>query len=262
MINKKRIIAAMLAAPAVLAFSAPAQAQVSGAIGTTDPMLVIARSKAYTASRQQIGTTYKAVFDQINVRRTSATNEMKPLIAPLDTDKNGELSDAEIAAAQAAKNPALDRIVAAERKANEDIQKLRTPISRAEIFVVQNLLRQYETAQLKVVTAKKIGVLLRADAFLYAPDAVDVSNALVTEIDTAAPTVPIAPAADWNPDQNSFKMWQALKEAEAQAIAYQQAVAQQQAAQGAQPAPAAGQPARPATGPARPAAQPKPAEPR
>jgi hypothetical protein len=234
MITRKHILAGLLAATAA-GVSAPAHAQVSGAIGTADPLAVVARTKAYQAARQQINA--------------------------IDTDKNGELSNEELQRAQAAKNPALERIAAAERKANEDLQRLRAPVSRAELFVVQAVLRQYDAAQLKVVNARKIGVLLRANAFLYAPDAVDVSEAIAAEIDKVAPSVPTAPPQDWNPDQTTFQMWQGLKEAEAQAIAYQQAVQQQQAAQrpaqgGA--APAAGAPAaRPA--PAQPA---RPADPR
>ena len=252
MIIKKRIIAALLAAPVALAFAAPAQAQVNG-IATASPVRVVDSSKAFAAAQQQIQTTFKAAFDQINARRQAAQKEAEPLLAQLDTNKDKKVDDAEINAAKAAKNPVLDKIAALQTAANNDVGKLSNPAARAELFAIESVLRQYDAAQLRVVTARKIGVILTPEAFMYAPDSADISDAITAELDKAVPTVSIQPPADWQPARETLALQQQLAQLE-QMRAYQ-AAAQQQRPAGAAPA-ATAAPA-PAAGGAK-----KPAEPR
>ncbi|MDQ0250922.1 Skp family chaperone for outer membrane proteins [Sphingomonas kyeonggiensis] len=251
MITKKRIFAALLAAPAALVVAAPAHAQVNG-IATASPVRVIDASKAFNAAQQQIQTTYKTAFEQINARRQAAQKEAEPLLAQLDTNKDKKVDDAELKAAQAAKNPVLDKIAALQNSANTDVQKLSNPAARAELFAIESILRQYEPAQLRVVTARKIGVVLSPEVFMYAPDSADISDAITAELDKATPTVGIQPPADWQPARETLALQQQLAQIE-QVRAYQ-AAAQQQRAAGAAPAAAAPAPAA--------AGAKKPAEPR
>ncbi|RYY23383.1 MAG: OmpH family outer membrane protein [Sphingomonadales bacterium] len=251
MFTKKRIIASLLAAPAVLAFAAPAQAQVTGTIAYANPTSVVGNSKAFAAANQQISTTYKTSFDQIIARRQALQKEVEPLLVQLDTNKDKQISDEELKAAQNAKNPALDKLAAARTTAEADIGKLSNPASRAELFAIESILRKYEAAQSAVVTAKKIGVVLSPEVFMYAPDSADISPAITIEIDKSTPTVSISPPADWQPSRETIAIQQQLVQI-AQIRAYQQ--------QSQQP-PAAGAPAAGAARPAA-AAPAKPAEPR
>jgi len=256
MTTKTRLLAALLAAPAALAFAAPADAQVAG-IAYANPTTVVATSKAFAAARQQISTTYKASFDQIEARRTAAQKEAEPIVAKLlaqyDTNKDGQLSQQEQAAAVNAKSPLLDQLKAAQDKAQGDIAKLTNPAARAELFAIESILRQYEAAQLRVVTAKKISVVLSPEVFMYAPDSADISSAITGEIDKTTPTVSIQPPADWQPSRDTVNIQQQLVQL-AQIRAYQAAQQQQQGA--AAPAAAGTRPAAPAP------TAPKPAEPR
>jgi Skp family chaperone for outer membrane proteins len=245
MITKKAILAAMLAAPAALAIAAPAHAQVSG-IAYANPTSVVASSKAFATANQQISTTYKAAFDQMQQRRTALDNELKPLVAQLDSNKDGKVSEEEGKAAQNAKNPAIDKIRTAQTNAQNDLARLSNPAARAELFAIESVLRQYEAAQLRVVNARKISVVLSPEVFMYAPDSANISQAIVAEIDKVAPTVSIQPPADWQPSRETQAIQQQIAQA-AQIQAYQQAAAAQ----------------RPAATPAAPGTQPaKPAEPR
>lgn len=249
MINKKRILAAMLATPAALAITAPAQAQVSG-IASANPTFVVANSKALTAAHQQISTTYKAAFDQMQTRRQALDTEIKPLITQIDTNKDGNVSDAELTAAQTAKNPAIERIRTAQTNAQNDLSRLSNPAARAELFAIESVLRQYEPAMMRVVNARKISVVLSPEVFQYAPDSADISSAITAEIDKTTASVSIQPPANWQPSRETLAIQQQIAQA-AQIRAYQQAAQQQGAA------------ARPAgTPPAAAAATPKPAEPR
>lgn len=252
MITNKLLLGVLAASAAVIAM--PASAQVAG-IASASPTNVVATSKAFAAARQQISTTYKASFDQIAARRETLEKEAKPLVdqlmAQFDANKDGQLSQQEQTAAQNAKSPLLDRLKTVQSTAEGDIAKLTNPAARAELFAIESILRQYEAAQLRVVNAKKIGVVLTPEAFMYAPDSVDISEAIAAEIDKVAPTVAIQAPEGWQPARETMEIQQRLVQM-AQMAAYQrQAQAQAGAAPaGAAPAPAPG--ARPA----------KPAEPR
>ena len=251
MITKKRIIASLLAAPAAFAFAAPVQAQVAG-IAYANPTAVVGNSKAFAAANQQISTTYKTSFDQIVQRRQAMQKEVEPLLTQLDTNKDKTISDDELKAAQTAKSPALDKLATARNAAEADINKLSNPASRAELFAIESILRKYEAAQLAVVTARKISVVLSPEVFMYAPDSADISPAITAEIDKSTPSVSIAPPADWQPSRETMAIQQQLVQI-AQIRAYQQQAQQQQRPAGAAaPAPAGG--AKPAPA--------KPAEPR
>ncbi|NIJ18548.1 Skp family chaperone for outer membrane proteins [Sphingomonas naasensis] len=241
MFIKKTIVAALLAAPAALAIATPAQAQ-SGGIAYANPTSVVASSKAFAAANQQISTTYKAAFDQMQQRRAALETELKPLVAQLDTNKDGKVSEEEGRAAQTAKNPAIEKIRTAQTNAQTDLARLSNPAARAELFAIESVLRQYDAAQLKVVNARKINVVLSPEVFMYAPDSANISQAITAEIDKVAPTVSIQPPANWQPSRETLAIQQQIAQA-AQIQAYQQAAAAQQ--QGA--APAAG------TAPAKPA---------
>ncbi|MDP5278587.1 OmpH family outer membrane protein [Sphingomonas sp. DG1-23] len=244
MITKKAILAAMLAAPAALAIAAPAHAQVAG-IAYANPTSVVASSKAFGAANQQISTTYKAAFDQMQQRRTALDNELKPLVAQLDSNKDGKVSEEEAKAAQTAKNPAIEKIRTAQTNAQNDLGRLSNPAARAELFAIESVLRQYEAAQLRVVNARKISVVLSPEVFMYAPDSANISQAITAEIDKVAPTVSIQPPADWQPSRETLAIQQQIAQA-AQIQAYQQAAQQRAAAPGTAPAAAGTQPPKPA----------------
>lgn len=252
MITKKRILAALLASPLALAVAAPAHAQVNG-IATASVTKVIGSTKAFAAANQQISTTYKSAFDQIQARRQAAQKEAEPVIAKLlaqyDTNKDNKLSQQEQDAAVKAKSPLLDQLKATQEKADTDVARLTNPAARAELFAIESILRQYDAAQLRVVTARKIGVVLSPDAFMYAPDSADISDAITAELDKTLQTVSIQPPANWQPARETLAIQQQLAQI-AQIRAYQAAAQQQQRPQGAAPAAPA------------PAANNKPAEPR
>ncbi|MFM2236581.1 MAG: hypothetical protein RL209_615, partial [Pseudomonadota bacterium] len=97
---RKNIIAATFLSAA--AISAPASAQVAG-IATADTAVAITRSKALGTAYQQIGTLYASVAQQLQAKRV----EINTLNAQLDTNKDKELTQAEIDVAVKANSPLL-----------------------------------------------------------------------------------------------------------------------------------------------------------
>lgn len=229
-IRKTAIVAALLSAAAI---SAPANAQVSG-IATADTSVAIARSKALGTAYQQIGTQYAAVAQQMQTKRQEINN----LNAQLDTNKDKELTQAELDAAIKAKNPLLTQIDAKQKEMNT----LQDPVILAQLYAVEQIALKYEAAQQAVITAKRINVILAPDAFVWAPESVDVTAAITAELDKSVPSVPITPPAGWRPSRQIGALYQQIQ----QLIS----AAQQQAqAAAAQP--------RPAAAPATPTPQPE-----
>lgn len=231
-IRKTAALAALLSASAI---AVPATAQVAG-IATADTAVAIARSKALGTAYQQIGTQYASFAQQMQTKRTEINN----INAQLDTNKDKNLDQAEVDAAVKAKSPLLAQIDAKQK----EINGLQDPIVRAQLYSVEQIAVKYEAAQQAVITAKKINVILTPEAFVWAPDAVDVTAAITAELDKAVPSVPISPPADWRPSRQGAALYQAIQQ-------LFNAAAQQQAAQAAatqspqpgQPAPAAPRPA-------------------
>lgn len=226
-IRNTAIVAALLSAAAIVA---PAQAQVSG-IATSDTSVAIARSKALSTAYQQIGTQYAAVAQQMQTKRQEINN----LNAQLDTNKDKELTQAELDVAIKAKSPLLTQIDTKQK----EINALQDPIILAQLYAVEQIALKYEAAQQAVVTAKKINVILAPDAFVWAPEAVDVTAAITAELDKSVPSVAIAPPANWRPSRQVGALYQQIQQLfnnAAQMQAAQAAAAQQRPAAPTTPA--------------------------
>ena len=218
----KLALAGSIAAAASIA--APAAAQVAG-IATTSPEVVIARAAARNTAYQQIGTQYAAQITQINTAR----QEIQTLLKSLDTNNDNQLSDAERNA-----KPAVTTQI---QQKEQQINTLATPITIAQAYALDQLAREYDAARQQVITAKRIQIMLAPDAIQYAPPAIDVTNDIVTALNTRKPTVTIAVPAGWQPSREVLGLQQTIQQILV-AAAQQQAATQQ---------PAATTPARPAT---------------
>ncbi len=227
-------IAAALVSATTL--SVPANAQVAG-IATADTSVAIARTKALSQAYQQIGTTFASNAQMMQTKR----KEINDINVQLDTNKDKELTQVELDAAIKAKNPLLTQLDAKQK----EINLLQDPIVKAQLFVVESIALKYEAAQQAVITAKKINVILSPEAFVWAPDSVDITTLITAELDKSVPTVGITPPANWRPSRQAAAVYQQIQQLFENA-------ARQQAAQAAQPQP--GQPAAPA--PTTPAPQP------
>lgn len=225
---------------AAASVSAPAAAQVAG-IATTSPEVVIARANARGTAYGQIQTQYAAQITQIGTLR----NEVQTLLKSMDTNNDNQLSDAERTAKPA--------VVTQIQQKEQQINAQAAPITIAQAYVLDQLAREYDAARQQVVTAKRIQIMLSPDAIQWAPPAVDVTNDIVTALNTRKPTVTVAVPAGWQPTREILQLQQAVQQL--LLAAAQQQAAQVQQAQPGTAAPAATPPATP------PATQPQPPRP-
>ena len=202
--------------------AAPASAQVNG-IATTEPAVVIARAAARTAAYNQINTTYSAQLTQL----TQYRQEMQTLQQSLDTDKDNQLSQAEIDA-----NPTVVQQIQAKE---QQIQQASQPIVMAQYFVIEQILGELVNARTQVISSKGIQLMIAPDAIQYAPPQIDVTSDIVAALDQRLPTVSTTVPANWQPRQSTVQMQQAVQQVlvlAAQQQAAQQAAQQQGAAGG------------------------------
>ena len=124
----------------------------------------------------------------------------------------------------------------------KEINSLQEPIILAQLYAVEQIAVKYEAAQQAVVAAKKISVILAPDAFVWAPEAVDVTSAITAELDKAIPAASITPPAGYRPSRQIGALYQQIQQLFNNA-------AQMQAAQAAAAQPRAAAPANPAAQP-------------
>ena len=217
----KTIAAAALAGTAAIA--TPAAAQVAG-IATSSPEAVIVRSQARIAAYQQIDQQFAAQIGQIRTLR----QEMQTLQQSLDTDSNGQLSQAELQA-----NPGVVQQI---QQKEQQLGQASQPIVLAQTYAIEQLINDYQNVRQQVVQQKNIQLLLTPDAIQWAPEAVNVTDDLVAVLDQRVPTVQITPPEGGRPRQDSLAAQQTVSQV-LMNVAQQQA-AQQQAQQqpAAQPA--------------------------
>jgi Skp family chaperone for outer membrane proteins len=223
-----RITSAALAALAALA-AVPAAAQVNG-IAVADPAIAVAGSQAIQTAYNQIGTTYQAQRTQLEqLQQQRAT-----LIRQFDTNNDGQLSQEEQTAAQA--NTAVIQQV---NGLDQQINTIQQPITLARVYAIEQIGQQLNTAVQQVVQANNIQMILSPASTLFVADPVDVTDDIITRLNTLVPTVSTTAPQGWQPSQQSVQLYQQVSE-------ILLSVAQQQQAQQQQPA--AQQPAAPVQG--------------
>ena len=196
--NIKLLLAGAMIAPVALLAAIPASAQ---AVAVADPEGAIAATKAFTAATTQIQTTYKAALDQAQARRTAIQAELQPLYTVLDTNHDGQLSQAEIDAANTAHRPELASIQSKQQAAQAELGRLEGPATRAQQYAVEQISAKLAQAIQSAMAKRGTTVLLKPASVFTAQPAGDLTSAITAELDTLVPTVSITPPQGWQPGQ-------------------------------------------------------------
>jgi Skp family chaperone for outer membrane proteins len=186
-----------LAPMAAVALSAsPALAQSKLGIAVVDLQRVVGTSNAYTVARTQMQTTYKPQIDAFNARKAALDAELKVKSDALQTAAK---------AAGGKPTPALqtqyEQLQADGQKAQAELQRLGAPIQLANAYVEEQITAKLSDALKTAMTKQKVDLVLSPDATVSYQPTVDISAAVVTEINTLVPSVSITPPAGWQPGQ-------------------------------------------------------------
>jgi len=181
---------------AVALTAAPAIAQSKQGIAVVDLQRVVGTSAAYTVARTQMQTTYKTQIDAFNARKTAIDAELKT---------KGEALQAGLKAAGGKSTPALqtqyEQFQQAQQTAQAELQRLGQPIALANAYVEEQISAKLSDALKTAMTKAKVDLVLNPDATVSYQPGVDISAAVVTEINALVPSVSITPPAGWQPGQ-------------------------------------------------------------
>jgi Skp family chaperone for outer membrane proteins len=191
--------AALVAAPLMLtSMAAPAAAQSRLGVAVVNVDTAIGQSAAAQTASQQMQTTYKATIDDITARQTALQTEIK--------QKDDAFKAAVTAAGEkptAAQTTSLqtqyDALRRRAQEAENELQQLQVPLQRARAYVVEQIAAKLEDALKNVMTKNKVDLLLKEAAVEAYQPAVNLTSALVTELNTLVPTVGIVPPQNWQP---------------------------------------------------------------
>lgn len=194
----KKILVASALAVATLSvspiLSAPAIAQAKG-VGVADVRMAAARSNAFTVASGQIQTTYKAQIDQQESRGQTLQAEINVLIAKYNEE--AKKTPQNQAALQAAAKAVQDK----RQSAQTELGRIGAPIDLAIAYVEDQISVRMNEAIKAAMTAKKVDLLLNPDAVLARENNVDITDAVVTELNRILPTVSTAVPAGYQPGQ-------------------------------------------------------------
>jgi len=199
---------AAFAVSSIALIAGAASAQTAG-IATAQADAAIFSAKAFEAANQQISTTYKTQLDQAAAAETALNAQLRTL---LDTNKDGQISQAEAAAVDAPNSAIGNQVRAAQQKAQPNIQQLQGPAIKAQAYALEQITAKYDPALRAVVNAKKISIVLAPNAIQFAPPATDITRDIIAEIDRTTPSVPVTPPANWQPQQQTVELLQQYRQ--------------------------------------------------
>ena len=194
----KKILVASALAVATLSVSpimaVPAAAQAKG-VAVSDVRGPAARSNAFSVASQQIETTYKAQIDQQQSRGQTLQAEINVLIAKYNEE--AKKTPQNQASLQAAGKAVQDK----RQSAQAELSQIGAPIDLAIAYVEDQISVRMNEAIKAAMTVKKIELLLNPDAVLARENNVDITDAVVTELNRILPNVSTAVPAGYQPGQ-------------------------------------------------------------
>lgn len=194
--------------------TAPLAAQVDGRLATVSVERALLGTSGLQTALGQVGTTYQSQLESVQGKQT----ELTTLIQPFDTNANGQIDQEETAGLQASPNFAQIQSLRGEIVAIED------QITAAQVYAVEQVLRQYQAALSEVATQQQIVMIVDPSSLQFVGEGADITPLVTTALQTKVPTVGIVPPEGWRPSQQSVRVFQDIQ----RILVIQQARQQQQ----------------------------------
>ncbi|RVT42094.1 OmpH family outer membrane protein [Sphingobium algorifonticola] len=190
----KAAVLALAPMTAMALATAPATAQSKTSIAVANLPQAVASSTAYTTARTQMNTTYKAQIDAVTARRTAIEADLKT---------KGEALQAAINAAGGKPTPALEtqyqQYQQQTQTYQQELQRLSQPVALANAYVEEQITAKLSDALKAAMTKTKVDLVLSPEATVSYQPTVDITAAVVTELNALVPSVGITPPAGWQP---------------------------------------------------------------
>ncbi|QIQ86515.1 OmpH family outer membrane protein [Erythrobacter sp.] len=205
----------------------PAAAQVEGKIATADRTRTIIGTSALQNAFQQIETTYSAQIEQIRTKQ----QQRQDLLKPFDKNGDNEIDDAEYAQFEATPQFATLQTL------DQELNALSNQVELARVFVVEQIAQQYLPALREVVQQQQIALVLNPGALAVPSQEADITQAIVTSLNTKVPSVGVVPPQGYQPSRAGVQLTQDIEQTlQVISLLRQQQAAQQQGQGQQQPA--------------------------
>jgi Skp family chaperone for outer membrane proteins len=186
------IKAALLAAAPVLAMPAISHAQAVEGIAVADIQGAVQKSAAFITAMGQMKTTYATQIAAFEARSKALQGEIAPLVTAFQAAQKANTP-------QATLQTQYNAIQAKQQAAQTELQRLSAPIARAQGYVEEQIGAKLDGAIKAAMVARKVNLVLNPQATISYQPSVDITDAVVAELNRTVPTVGITPPAGWQP---------------------------------------------------------------
>jgi Skp family chaperone for outer membrane proteins len=184
--------AAILAAAPVVAMPAISQAQAVEGIAVADIQGAVQKSAAFITAMNQMKTTYATQIATFETRSKALQAEIAPLVTAFQAAQKANT-------AQATLQTQYNAIQAKQQAAQAELQRLSAPIARAQGYVEEQIGAKLDAAIKAAMVARKVNLVLNPQATISYQPTVDITDAVVAELNRNVPAVSITPPAGWQP---------------------------------------------------------------
>lgn len=175
--------------------TAPAAAQSRTSIAVANYEAAVVKSQAYRTAVNQMKTTYKADIDATTARATALQAEIKPLVDAYNAAVQ------QPGATQQTVQPQAQALQAKRTSGQRELQRLQQRVTLATAYVEEQVGKQLNAAIRTTMNAKKIDLVLQPQAIVAREPYVDITDAIVLELNKLVPSASITPPAGWQPGQ-------------------------------------------------------------
>ena len=184
---------ATVSMPALM--SAPAAAQSKTGIATANYEAAVVQSAAYQNAVTQMKTTYKADIDATNARAQSAQAELTPLVNAYNTavQKPGASAQTVQTEANALQNK--------RNAVQQELARLQQRVTLATAYVEEQVGMKLNDAIKSAMKTQKVDLVIQPGAVVAREPYVDITPAIIAELNKMVPSASITPPAGWQPGQ-------------------------------------------------------------
>lgn len=190
-----KAIALSSVAVAASSVAVPAAAQSKLGIGVASLDVAVARTNAFTNGMKSIETTYKAQIDKRNQRGTVLQDEVQAL------ESTARAEEARTPRNAAAYQAAVTAYQNKARAAQQEIDQLNAPIQLAAAYVEEQINLKMDAAVKAAMAKRKVDLVLSPEAVVSRANGVDITDAIIAELNTMVPSVSVTPPANYRPGQ-------------------------------------------------------------
>jgi Skp family chaperone for outer membrane proteins len=184
--------AAILAATPILAMPAISHAQAVEGIAVADIQGAVQKSAAFVTAMNQMKTALAPQITAFETRSKALQAEIAPLVAAFQAAQKANTPQATLQTQYTA-------IQQKQQSAQAELQRLSAPIARAQGYVEEQIGAKLDTAIKAAMVARKVSLVLSPQATISYQPSVDITDAVVAELNRTVPTVGITPPVGWQP---------------------------------------------------------------